>query len=113
MKRRTFLGAASGSALLLPLTLSGVSGAPNDVRGSDDAKAIDFSQSFCYCSPKPTSLWVRIQIECRCEVFDRKTGASEEYILGVRAQTGLHLEPAKDPGYDFWVIFSKRYVYNK
>jgi hypothetical protein len=114
LNRRTFIASAvSGSSLLLP-SLRGLSGVTNpDIQAGTAATAIDFDRSFCHCIPKPGSIWVRIQIECRCEVFDRASGGSDEYILGVRAQTGLHKEPAGDPGYDFWVIFSKKYVYNK
>jgi len=113
LSRRTFLASAvSGSSLLLPLP--GLRGIANPhIQAGTQATAIDFDRSFCHCVPKPGSIWVRIQIECRCEVFDRASGGSDEYILGVRAQTGLHGEPTVDPGYDFWVIFSKKYVYNK
>lgn len=116
LDRRGFIAsAASGGALLS--SVEPWSGARLSRTRSNDAgervKAIDFSRSYLHCSPRPGAIWVRIQVECRCEVFDRATGRSDEYLLGVKAQTGLHKEPAVDPGYDFWVIFSKKYVYNK
>jgi hypothetical protein len=44
------------------------------------------------------------------------TGERDEYVLGVRTQTGLRTDPpsdALDPGYDFWMTFSKDFVYVK
>lgn len=116
LNRRGFIASAvSGGAMLSPLVslLRRVYSQDKPKDLIDPATVIDFSRSFCHCVPKPGSIWVRIQVECRCEVFDRISGSSEDYILGVRAQTGLHKEPAVDPGYDFWVIFSNKYVYNK
>jgi hypothetical protein len=81
---------------------------------AEPVRAIDFSRSFCYYVPRGHTIWVRIQVECRCEVFDRLAGRSEEYALSVRTQTGLRTEPpsdALDPGYDFWMIFSQRHVF--
>ena len=75
--------------------------------------ATDFSRSFCYYIPKNQKIWVRIQIECRCQIFDRSSGRSDEYFLTVRTQTGLRTDPPsdhRDPGYDFWMIFSKKHV---
>lgn len=75
--------------------------------------ATDFSRSYCHYTPTNRKIWVRIQIECRCEVFDRSSGQSDEYFLTVRTQTGLRTRPPSDhldPGYDFWMIFSKRHV---
>jgi hypothetical protein len=113
VNRRTFLtSAVSGSSLLLSFRSPPGVASPHTQVGAQPT-TIDFARSFCYCIPKPESIWVRIQIECRCEVFDRTSDVTDEYILGVRAQTGLHKEPKVDPGYDFWVIFSKKYVYNK
>ena len=112
--RRTFIAAAAaGSSLLLPFAT--LRGAENRASAETvrDSKVTDFARSFCYCSPKPGAIWVRMQVECRCEVFDRAKSIADEYILGVRTQTGLHRAPAVDPGYDFWIIFSKKYVYNK
>ena len=114
VSRRGFIvSAAAGGALLSKI--GSLDAGPARAQGSSSpkTKAIDFSRSFCHCIPKPGSIWVRIQIECRCEVFDLSKGLSDEYVLGVQVQTGLHKSPAIDPGYDFWVIFSKNYVYNK
>ena len=74
--------------------------------------ATDFSRSFCYYVPKEAPIWVRMQVECRCEIFDR-AGGRDEYLLTVRTQTGLWDKPSgpPDPGYDFWMIFSKRHVF--
>jgi hypothetical protein len=77
-------------------------------------QVIDFSRSYCYYVPVGHTIWVRIQAECRCEVFDRSTGASDEYVLGIRVQTGLRTNPpddSLDPGYDFWMIFSKKHIF--
>lgn len=84
---------------------------------SDTASTVatDFSRSFCYYSGgKKPKIWVRIQIECRCQIFDHSTGQEEEYLLTVPTQTGLRTDPPSDhldPGYDFWMIFSKRHVF--
>jgi hypothetical protein len=78
------------------------------------ATAIDFARSFCYYVPRGQPIWVRIQAECRCEVVDRRTGRADEYVLGVRTQTGLRTRPpsdALDPGYDFWMIFSRQHIF--
>jgi hypothetical protein len=114
--RRGFIASAVFSgALFSPLrTLQRAAQAQDQAKDiSGETIVTDFSRSYCHCIPKPGSIWVRIQVECRCEIFDRTKGLSDEYILGVKAQTGLHRDPAVDPGYDFWVIFSKKYVYNK
>ena len=79
-----------------------------------DPTAIDFARSFCYYVPRSQPIWVRIQAECRCEVVDRQTGHTDEYVLGVRTQTGLRTTPpsdALDPGYDFWMIFSRQHIF--
>ncbi len=78
-----------------------------------ETTATDFSRSFCYYIPKNQEILVRIQIECRCQVFDRSSGQSDEYFLTVRTQTGLRTDPPSDhldPGYDFWMIFSGKHV---
>jgi len=78
--------------------------------------ATDFSRSYCYYVPQGHSIWVRIQAECVCEVINQASGERDVYVLGVRTQTGLRTEPpndALDPGYDFWMTFSKKYVYVK
>jgi len=74
----------------------------------------DFSQSFCYFVPRTEDTWrVRIQLECRAEMIDVKSGASDLYMLGVRTQSGAWHDPPQTPGYDFWMAFSKRRVYIK
>lgn len=76
----------------------------------------DFSRSFIHYVPKSEPIWVRIRIDCRCLVLDRKSGKSDEYVLGVRTQTGLRTNPPSDsidPGYDFWMIFSNKEAYIK
>lgn len=78
------------------------------------ATVTDFARSYCYYIPRGHTIWVRIQAECRCEVIDRRTGRADEYILGVRTQTGLRTTPPSDtldPGYDFWMIFSRRHIF--
>ena len=107
VNRRTWLaGALSLSSLPLAACL-------NRSSKSAGVTATDFSRSFCYYVPKNQEILVRIQIECRCVVFDRSSGQSDEYLLTVRTQTGLRTDPPSDhldPGYDFWMIFSKRHV---
>lgn len=81
---------------------------------TNSTQAIDFSRSFCFHDYREGKVWVRVNIECRCEILDHSTGASDEYLLSVRTQTGLRTDPhsdLQDPGYDFWYIFSKSYVY--
>ena len=81
--------------------------------GDGTTTVIDFSRSFCHYIPRNRKLWVRIQIECRCQVFDRSVEKSDEYCLTVRTQTGLRTTPPSDhldPGYDFWMIFSRKHV---
>jgi hypothetical protein len=77
-------------------------------------QAIDFARSYCHYVPRGYTIWVRIQAECRCEIFDTVTGESDEYVLGVRTQTGLRTDPPSDvldPGYDFWMIFSRKHIF--
>ncbi len=74
----------------------------------------DFARSYCYYVPAGHTIWVRIQAECHCEVLDLTGGASDEYVLGVRTQTGLRTDPPSDvldPGYDFWMIFSRKHIF--
>ena len=76
--------------------------------------ATDFSRSFCYYRSTDHPTWVRIQAECLCKVIDHRTGGADDYVLGVRTQTGLRTTPpsdARDPGYDFWMIFSQRHIF--
>jgi hypothetical protein len=78
--------------------------------------AIDFAQSFLYCTPRETEIWVRPQIECRLEVFDNNSQRSDEYVLSVVAKTGLTRNQSTgglDPGYDYWIIFSRSHVYTR
>ena len=107
VNRRTWLaGALSLSSLPLAACLK----RPSEPAGTT---ATDFSRSFCYYIPKNQEILVRIQIECRCQVFDRSSGRSDEYFLTVRTQTGLRTDPPSDhldPGYDFWMIFSRKHV---
>ena len=77
-------------------------------------KVTDFARSYCYYVPEGHSIWVRIQMECCCEVVDDVTQVSDEYVLGVRTQTGLRTDPPSDvldPGYDFWMIFSRKHIF--
>lgn len=79
-------------------------------------KAIDFSRSYLYCTPRGTEIWVRPQIECRLEVFDRESQQFDEYLLSVVAKTGLTKNPQTgglNPGYDYWIIFSEKHVYTR
>ncbi len=72
-------------------------------------KAVDFARSFFYYTPREKTFTVRIQIECRLVVLDGDAETSDEYLLGVRTQTGLRGDPpsdAVDPGYDFWMIMA-------
>lgn len=107
VNRRTWLaGALSLSSLPLAACL-------NRSSKSAGVTATDFSRSFCYYIPMNQKILVRIQIECRCQVFDRSSGQSDEYFLTVRTQTGLRTDPPSDhldPGYDFWMIFSGKHV---
>ena len=108
VNRRAWL---AGALSLSSLPLAGMPEPP--VESPPETTATDFSRSFCYYIPKNQEILVRIQIECRCEVFDRSSGQSDEYLLTVRTQTGLRTDPPSDhldPGYDFWMIFSKRHV---
>ena len=82
--------------------------------GAAGATTIDFSRSAIHYVPKTVPIWVRISIDCRCLIIDRMSGRADEYVMSVRTQTGLRTDPpsdAADPGYDFWMIFSKRHVF--
>ncbi|NUQ61272.1 MAG: hypothetical protein HUU20_02220 [Pirellulales bacterium] len=116
--RRSFLSAISASPLAASVILGSSPGAEpaNTPAPSGQPTAIDFSRSFIHYVPTSTPIWVRIQIECRLEVFDRTKGLSDEYVMSVRTQTGLWGDPAAgplSPGYDFWMIFSKDRIYIK
>ena len=76
--------------------------------------AIDFARSFFYYRPRGKTFTVRIQIECRLVVLDGDAETSDEYLLGVRTQTGLRGDPPSetvDPGYDFWMIMAPGQIY--
>src|SRR5579859_5193413 len=80
------------------------------------AEMPDFQRSFIYYTTVNHPIWVRIQIDCRCQVIDRATGATDEYVLSVRTQTGLRdipIDESHDPGYDFWFIFGKDHVFTR
>lgn len=121
--RRTFLSACSTGPLLLTGGCAGVSPDPQagDAPGDDRSgipRAIDFSRSYLDCTPRGTRIRVRPRLECRCVVRDRRTGDSDEYLLGVIAKTGLQPDPnaataERTPGYDYWIIFSKKHVYTR
>lgn len=107
VNRRAWL---AGALSLGSLPLAGCLKHPSE---PPETTATDFSRSFCYYIPKNRKILVRIQIECRCQVFDRSSGQSDEYFLTVRTQTGLRTDPPSDhldPGYDFWMIFSGKHV---
>jgi len=110
LNRRRLLATALGAGSMAPA----LDGTPQREPSSSATTATDFARSFLYYVPRSTSLWVRIQIECRCQIIDVASGAADEYVLGVRTQTGLRTEPPSehlDPGYDFWLIFSRRSIF--
>ncbi len=115
--RRSFLGGA-----VLGLIASQVPGsllAADSTSSQADTTggtSLDFSQSYMYCSPTKTGIWVRIRIECFCRLIDVATGNADEFALAVVAKTGLTKNPATGklfPGYDYWLIFSKDKVYTR
>lgn len=111
--RRTFLAGAAGAASATFLNRQQGTAAPSP-EAETTTQAIDFNQSYGHYFGKESNVWVRVQLECRCEIFDRAKEQSEEYLLSVRTQTGLRTDPLsdiRDPGYDFWFIFSDRFVY--
>ena len=117
LDRRTFLTTAIPAGSLRFTAVSRqASNSETTKKSSVFTTAMDFSRSFCHYIPKSAAIWVRIQAECRCQVFDRGTNTSDEYILGVRTQTGLRTKPtsdALDPGYDFWMIFAKNHIFTR
>ncbi len=117
LNRRGFLAGVCASPVLFSQSGSASeAAAETELPKRETSMVTDFSRSFIHYVPKSAPIWVRIRIDCRCEVLDRTTGHSDEYVLGVRTQTGLRTDPpsdAVDPGYDFWMIFSKKYVYIK
>ena len=77
-------------------------------------EAIDFARSFFWYRPDNKTFTVRIQIECRLTVFDGNSGATDEYLLSVRTQTGLRGNSPSDtvdPGYDFWMIMAPEQIH--
>jgi hypothetical protein len=115
--RRSFLGGA-----VLGLIASQVPGsllaADSTTPQADNSAgtSLDFSQSYMYCAPSTTGIWVRIRIECFCRLIDVATGNADEFALAVVAKTGLTKNPANGklfPGYDYWLIFSKDTVYTR
>ena len=108
--RRSLL---TGAASLAVYPSSACSSEPS--KPTSPLTATDFSRSFChYQGGTEHKIWVRIQIDCRCQVFDRSSDRVDEYLMTVRTQTGLRTDPpsdALDPGYDFWMIFSERQVF--
>jgi len=108
--RRSFLAACATGALAASDTSVGSEGAGAPLT------AIDFAQSYLFCTPRETEIWVRPQIECRLEVFDRNSQRADEYVLSVVAKTGLTKDPKTgglNPGYDYWIIFSRSHVYTR
>lgn len=109
--RRRFVTSCAGGALITSRAT-----AAEDTSSPVNTMAIDFDRSFLFCTPKGTDLWVRSRIETRMEVFDRRRGEIDEYVLSVVAKTGLtknHSTGVPDPGYDYWIIFSKKHVYTR
>lgn len=108
--RRSFLAACASGALATS------DDSPAGVESNPATTAIDFAQSYLYCAPRGTEIWVRPQVECRLEVFDMDSDATDEYLLSVVAKTGLTKDQetgAVAPGYDYWVIFSRTHVYTR
>jgi hypothetical protein len=76
----------------------------------------DFGRSYLFCTPRGAGIWVRVALECRCWLLDRTTNAVAEYVLGVKAQTGLSEDKAggvRAPGYEYWMVFSRAHVWMK
>jgi len=77
---------------------------------------IDFDRSYLHCAPRGAGIWVRTAIECRADLLDLESGASEAYLLSVKAQTGLGRDAASGsptPGYEYWMVFSRTAVLMK
>jgi hypothetical protein len=113
--RRRFI-AATGAAVVMGSagrSQADTETQPTDARG---VQAIHFPQSFLYCSPNDSGIWVRVQVECRGRLTDAATGKTDEYVLGVVAKTGLSPDPktgGRAPGYDYSIIFSRTHVFTK
>lgn len=102
--RRRLFGALAAA----PLAATGGCAANEQDRRQE---AIDFPRSFIHYVPPDVDIWVRIQADCRGELFDRGTGARDQYVSSVRVQTGL--QGGADAGYDFWFIFGERNFYTR
>lgn len=110
-RRRMFLTGAA-AALFAPLSRTFSS----DTAGAPDHAAIDFSRSFLQCAPNKSGIWVRIQMECLCELRDNATRQSRRFALGVVAKTGLKKDDRTgelNPGYDYWLILSSDRIYTR
>jgi hypothetical protein len=87
-------------------------------------RAIDFAHSFltfridtlkkppATVSHKPpfTLNNARIPIDCRCEITDKRTGESQEFVLGVNCKTervGVERDIWTEPNADFVPVFSR------
>ena len=87
-------------------------------------QAIDFSRSFltfridtlkkppATVSHKPpfTLNNARIPIDCRCEITDKQTGKSQQFVLGVNCKTervGVERDIWTEPNADFVPVFSQ------
>ena len=92
-------------------------------------KAIDFSRSFLTfridtlkkppqtASHKPpfTLNNARIPLDCRCEITDKGTSESQEFVLGVNCKTervGVERDIWTEPNADFVPIFSREQFMN-
>jgi hypothetical protein len=115
--RRSFLGSAVLGLIATQVPRSLLAADPTMPQaGGPNQTSLDFSRSYMYCAPTKTGIWVRIRIECFCRLVDAATGNADEFALGVVAKTGLGMNPKtgkRDPGYDYWLIFSKDKVYTR
>jgi hypothetical protein len=116
MTRRTFLTGLSGAPILLAgaseMLSAGSGGAP--AASVSAPTMVDFARSFCYFVPNIPKTWrVRIQLQCRGVMEDVARRMADEYMLGVRTQSGAWTDPPKMPGYDFWMLFSGNRDYIK
>jgi hypothetical protein len=104
LSRRSLLAGLSAS----PLVAAGACGAKQQ---GEEPSAIDFPRSFIHYVPPDVDIWVRIQMDCRGELIDRRAGTSDQFVSSVRVQTGL--QGGADAGYDFWFIFGERNFYTR